>query len=158
MRFYGIGEAELETKIMDLLDAQTNPTIAPLASDGEVTLRITAKTSTEEEAQRLIDETQKLLLSRVGEYLYGYNDDSLASSSTRLLKEKGLTISAAESLTAGMFQSELAAIPGVRSTLLGGVVSYAAEVESNQLGVSRDIIEQYGVVSAECATAMATAE
>lgn len=156
LRFYGIGEAELETKIMDLLETQTNPTIAPLASDGEVTLRITAKTTTEEEAQRLIHETQQLLLSRVGDYLYGYNDDSLASSTTKLLIEQGLTISAAESLTAGLFQSELAAIPGVGSTLLGGMVTYAVDAKVNQLGVSREIIEQYGVVSAECATAMAT--
>lgn len=156
LRFYGIGEAELETRIMDLLDAQTNPTIAPLASDGEVTLRITAKTSTEEEALKLIQETEQVLLSRVGDYLYGYNDDSLASSASRLLIEQGLTISAAESLTAGLFQSELAAIPGVSQTLVGGVVTYTAESKMNQLGVSKDIIDQYGVVSAECATAMAS--
>jgi nicotinamide-nucleotide amidase len=156
LRFYGIGEAELETQIMDLLEAQTNPTIAPLASDGEVTLRITAKTSTEEEAWRIINETQQLLLSRVGDYLYGYNDDSLASSATKLLIDQGLTISVAESLTAGLFQSELAAIPGVGSTLIGGMVTYAVDSKVNQLGVSREIIDQYGVVSAECATAMAT--
>jgi len=156
LRFYGIGEAELETRIMDLLETQTNPTIAPLASDGEVTLRVTAKTSNEEEAWRLINETQQLLLSRVGDYLYGYNDDSLASSTTKLLIEQGLTISVAESLTAGLFQSELAAIPGVGSTLLGGMVTYAVDSKVNQLGVSREIIEQYGVVSEECATAMAT--
>ncbi|MGB5947322.1 competence/damage-inducible protein A [Paenisporosarcina sp.] len=156
LRFYGIGEAELETRIMDLLETQTNPTIAPLASDGEVTLRVTAKTSSEEEAWRLINETQQLLLSRVGDYLYGYNDDSLASSTTKLLIEQGLTISVAESLTAGLFQSELAAIAGVGSTLLGGMVTYAVDSKVNQLGVSREIIEQYGVVSEECATAMAT--
>jgi nicotinamide-nucleotide amidase len=156
LRFYGIGEAELETQIMDLLEAQSNPTIAPLASDGEVTLRITAKTSSEEEAWGLIQQTEKKLLSRVGNYLYGYNDDSLASSTSSLLIDKGLTIAAAESLTAGLFQSELAAIPGVSQTLVGGVVTYTAESKINQLGVSKDIIDQYGVVSAECATAMAS--
>lgn len=156
LRFYGIGEAELETRILDLLEAQTNPTIAPLASDGEVTLRITAKTSTKEEAWNLIEATEKVLLSRVGEYLYGYNDDSLASSASKLLIERGLTIAAAESLTAGLFQSELASIPGVSQTLVGGVVTYTAESKINQLGVSKEIIDQYGVVSAECATAMAS--
>lgn len=156
LRFYGIGEAELETQIMDLLDSQTNPTIAPLASDGEVTLRITAKTATEEEAWPLIQETEQRLLSRVGEYLYGYNDDSLASSAANLLINQGLTIAAAESLTAGLFQSELASIPGVSQTLIGGVVTYTAESKMDQLGVSKEIIDQYGVVSEECATAMAT--
>jgi len=155
LRFYGIGEAELETQIMDLLETQTNPTIAPLASDGEVTLRITAKTSTEEEAFRLINEAEQKILSRVGEFLYGYNDDSLASSAAKLLIEQGLTISAAESLTAGLFQSELAAIPGVSNTLVGGMVTYTADSKVNQLGVERDLINQFGVVSAECATAMA---
>ena len=155
LRFYGIGEAELETQIMDLLEAQTNPTIAPLASDGEVTLRITAKTSTEGEALQLIRETEQLLLSRVGDYLYGYNDDSLASSAAKLLIEQGLTISAAESLTAGLFQSELAAIPGVSKTLVGGMVTYTADAKVNQLGLERSLIDQFGVVSAECATDMA---
>ncbi|WP_026023067.1 competence/damage-inducible protein A [Paenisporosarcina sp. TG20] len=156
LRFYGIGEAELETQIVDLLENQTNPTIAPLASDGEVTLRITAKTSTEEEAWKLIQETQELIMSRVGDYLYGYNDDSLASSATKLLIDQGLTISVAESLTAGLFQSELAAISGVSQTLVGGVVTYTADSKVNQLGVSKEIIDQYGVVSEECAIAMAT--
>ena len=49
-RFYGIGEAELEVRVQDILDEQTNPTVAPLASDGEVTLRITAKADTEQKA------------------------------------------------------------------------------------------------------------
>ena len=155
LRFYGIGEAELETKIMDLLEAQTNPTIAPLASDGEVTLRITAKTSTEADALRMIQETERLLLSRVGDYLYGYNDDSLASSAAKLLMELDLTIAAAESLTAGLFQSELAAIPGVSKTLIGGMVTYTADSKVVQLGVDRKLIDQFGVVSEECATAMA---
>lgn len=155
LRFYGIGEAELETQIMDLLDNQTNPTIAPLASDGEVTLRITAKTSTEAEAVRLIQETEQQLMARVGDYLYGYNDDSLASSTVRLLIDHGLTIAAAESLTAGLFQSELAAIPGVSGTLVGGMVTYTEDSKVNQLGLDREIINQFGIVSAECASAMA---
>ncbi|WP_075617588.1 competence/damage-inducible protein A [Paenisporosarcina indica] len=155
LRFYGIGEAELETKIMDLLDNQTNPTIAPLASDGEVTLRITAKTSSEAEAVRLIRETEQQLMSRVGDFLYGYNDDSLASSAARLLIDQGLTIAAAESLTAGLFQSELAAIPGVSKTLIGGMVTYTEDAKVNQLGLEREVIDEFGVVSAECATAMA---
>ncbi len=155
LRFYGIGEAELETKIHDLLDVQSNPTIAPLASDGEVMLRITAKTSTDQEAKALISQTEQLLMDRVGTYLYGYNDDSLASRTVEVLQKKNWTISAAESLTAGLFQSELAAIPGASSVLIGGMVTYSTESKITQLGVPQEIIEKHGVVSGECAVAMA---
>ena len=155
LRFYGIGEAELETKIQDLLDVQSNPTIAPLASDGEVMLRITAKASTDQEAKALISQIEQLLMDRVGTYLYGYNDDSLASRTVEVLQEKNWTISAAESLTAGLFQSELAAIPGASAVLIGGMVTYSTESKIKQLGISQEIIEGHGVVSEECAVAMA---
>lgn len=155
LRFYGIGEAELETKIHDLLDVQSNPTIAPLASDGEVMLRITAKASTDQEAMALISQTEQWLMDRVGTYLYGYNDDSLASRTVEVLQEKNWTISAAESLTAGLFQSELAAIPGASAVLIGGMVTYSTESKITQLGIPQEIIEKHGVVSEECAVAMA---
>lgn len=155
LRFYGIGEAELETKIHDLLDVQSNPTIAPLASDGEVMLRITAKTPTDQEAKALISQTEQLLMDRVGTYLYGYNDDSLASRTVEVLQEKNWTISAAESLTAGLFQSELAAIPGASAVLIGGMVTYSSDSKITQLGIPQEIIEKHGVVSEECAVAMA---
>lgn len=157
LRFYGIGEAELEDRIQDLLEKQTNPTIAPLASDSEVTLRITAKTGTEEEAWELINTAKEEILALVGDYLYGYDDDSLASKAVDLLMEQNKTISAAESLTAGLFQSELAAIPGVSKVLNGGVITYTEEMKVNQLGISAELLETYGVVSEETAIAMAEA-
>ncbi len=157
LRFYGIGEAELEDRIQDLLEKQTNPTIAPLASDSEVTLRITAKTGTEEEAWELINTAKEEILALVGDYLYGYDDDSLASKAVDLLVEQNKTISAAESLTAGLFQSELGAIPGVSKVLKGGVVTYTEEMKVNQLGISAELLDTYGVVSEETAIAMAEA-
>lgn len=155
LRFYGIGEAELEVRVQQILDEQTNPTVAPLASDGEVTLRITAKAQNEQQAFRLIELKKREILDIVGEYFYGVNDDSLASKLVEMLLENELTISAAESLTAGLFQSELAEIPGVASALMGGVVTYTKEAKIEQLGISPELIEKYGVVSSECAAAMA---
>lgn len=155
LRFYGIGEADLEEQVQHLLEKQTNPTLAPLAGDGEVTLRITAKANTEEEAWALITPMREQVLALVGQYLYGVNDDSLASKLASILIENKLTISAAESLTAGLFQSELAAIPGISEVLYGGMVTYNEEMKINQLGVPRELIENYSVVSAECAASMA---
>ena len=155
LRFFDIGESQLETEIEDLIDAQTNPTIAPLAGDGEVTLRITAKHQLIEEATRLIDNIEREILSRVGEHFYGYDDTSLMEELTKLLKEKKLTISVAESLTGGMFQKEFTAIPGAGSLLMGGVVCYTPEVKQKVLHVKNETISKHGVVSAECAKELA---
>lgn len=103
LRFFHIGESQLETEIEDLIDAQTNPTIAPLASDGEVTLRLTAKHEREEEAKRMIDEVEENILARVRPYFYGYNDETLFSKLLATLKEKDKTLAVAESLTGGCF-------------------------------------------------------
>ncbi|HAU33124.1 competence/damage-inducible protein A [Lysinibacillus sp. FSL M8-0216] len=157
MRFYGIGEAELEVQVQDILDAQTNPTVAPLASDGEVTLRVTAKAETEQQAQQLIAAKVAEIQALVGDYQYGVDDDSLVSKTVEMLVDNNLTISAAESLTAGLFQSELAEIPGVGNALIGGVVTYAAEAKVKHLGISQELIDTHGVVSGECAAAMASA-
>ncbi len=157
LRFYGIGEADLEDRIQGILDKQTNPTIAPLAADSEVTLRITAKTDTEDQAWELINAAKEEILAVVGDYLYGYDNDSLASKAVELLVEQNKTISAAESLTAGLFQSELAAISGVSKVLKGGVVTYNEEMKISQLGIAAELLESYGVVSEETAIAMAEA-
>lgn len=156
LRFYGIGEAELEVRVQDLLDNQSNPTIAPLASDGEVTLRITAKAENDEKAQKLINQSKEEILHRVGEYLYGVDDDSLSSKAAEMLITNNLTIAAAESLTAGLFQSELASNPGISQSLLGGMVTYTEQVKKEQLGMPAEILDQFGVVSAECAGKMAS--
>lgn len=155
LRFYGIGEAELEVRIQHILEQQTNPTVAPLASDGEVTLRITAKAANEEQAMHLINIKAKEILDIVGEYHYGVNDDSLASKLVEMLLENDLTIAAAESLTAGLFQSELAEISGVSGALIGGIVTYTEQAKIEQLGISEQLIETYSVVSSECAAEMA---
>lgn len=157
LRFYGIGEAELEDRLQDILDQQTNPTIAPLASAGEVTLRITAKTDTTDEAWKLIEGAKEQILERVGDYLYGYDDDSLASKAIDLLKQQGKTISAAESLTAGLFQSELASVSGASAVLSGGVVTYNEQMKVQQLGIAPEFFDKHSVVSKETAVAMATA-
>lgn len=155
LRFYGIGEAELEVRVQHILDEQTNPTVAPLASDGEVTLRITAKAENEAIAKQMIEEKQQQILNIVGEYHYGDNDDSLASKLVEMLLKNNLTIAAAESLTAGLFQSELAEISGVSAALVGGMVTYTERAKIEQLGISPQLINKHGVVSSECAAEMA---
>ncbi|WP_019242232.1 MULTISPECIES: competence/damage-inducible protein A [Bacillus] len=155
LRFFGIGEAYLETVVEDLLDEQSNPTIAPLASDGEVTLRITAKHSSVDEADRMIDEVEEKINQRVGQFCYGKDDTSLMKEVVKLLTSKGLTIASAESLTGGMFQEELTTISGASQIFKGGIVSYSNEAKINVLKVNKETIEKYGAVSEQCAKEMA---
>ncbi|RDI47383.1 competence/damage-inducible protein A [Falsibacillus pallidus] len=155
LRFFGIGEAQLETEIMDLIDGQSNPTIAPLAADGEVTLRLTAKDPSGEKAQQLLDEVEQQILARTGEFFYGYGQSSLMIELSALMKKKNYTIACAESLTGGLFQSELTSIDGASSVFNGGVICYSNQAKIEQVGVAESTINQYGAVSEECAVELA---
>ncbi|MGG3918912.1 competence/damage-inducible protein A [Parageobacillus thermoglucosidasius] len=155
LRFFGIGESQLETEIEDLIEQQSNPTIAPLAGDGEVTLRLTAKHHSEIEAKKLLDQTEQAILTRVGRYFYGYNDDTLFKNTVKLLKEKKKTVAAAESLTGGLFLTELTAIPGASQVVRGGVVCYTNEVKEKVLHVPASVLATDGAVSERCAKLLA---
>ena len=155
LRFFGIGEAQLETELEDLIDKQTNPTIAPLAGDGEVTLRLTAKHESKAIATSLLDSVEEEIMKIVGEYFYGYDQDSLVEVGFKLLKQKGLTLSCAESLTGGLFQAQLTSIAGASQVLNGGVVCYQDEVKKKVLSVKEDTLKQHSAISRECASELA---
>lgn len=155
LRYFGIGEAQLETEIEDLLELQSNPTIAPLASEGEVTLRITAKHASAEEAEKMIAKTEKQINDRVGRYCYGYDDTSLMQELVKELKARNLTVTAAESLTGGMFQEQITAISGASTIFKGGIVCYSNEAKQSLLRVKEETLSQYGAVSEQCAIEMA---
>ncbi|CAM3079779.1 competence/damage-inducible protein A [Sporolactobacillus spathodeae] len=155
LRFFGIGESMLETKLLDLIDAQSNPTIAPLAKESEVTLRLTAKHPQKEMAIQMLDQAEEKIKIRVGSYLYGYNEESLPEVVFRLLTAKKQTIAFAESLTGGMAADWLTAFPGASAVLKGGIVCYTNEVKAAVLGVPEPILNEEGAVSASCAQQMA---
>ena len=155
LRFFGIGEAALETQIEDLIEGQSNPTIAPLAGDSEVTLRLTAKHELGSEAEKMLDTVEAKIRTRVGEFIYGYDDTSLVEEAMKHLKRSGLTIAAAESLTGGMFQEQITSFAGASQLLKGGVVCYSNEAKANVLGVKAETIAAHGVVSEQCASELA---
>lgn len=155
LRFFGIGESQLETEIEDLLDRQTNPTIAPLAGDGEVMLRLTAKHSSQEEAISMLDEVERQIQERVHEFFYGYEETTLYEEVLNLLKEKGLTIASAESLTGGLFSERLVSLSGAGDIVQGGIVCYQNEVKQHVVGISADTLQNHGAVSQQCAKEMA---
>lgn len=155
LKFYGIGEAELEYRIQPILEKQTNPTVAPLATADAVTLRLTAKAATLDDAFKLIAPVEGEIRAIVGEYIFGTDDDTLSSKAAELLFQNNWTLSAAESLTAGLFMAELGTQAGIGASLEGGVVVYNEKAKVEQLGVDSDLLDEYGIVSAECAAALA---
>ncbi|WP_027339196.1 competence/damage-inducible protein A [Halonatronum saccharophilum] len=155
IKLIGIGESSLEEQIDDILKGQTNPTVAPLASAGEVKLRLTAKANDREEARRLITKKEKELEERIGEYIYGYNDDSLDSVVARLLWAKDLKIATAESCTGGLIGDRLTSIPGSSRYYDRGLITYSNKAKIDLLGVKEETLNKYGAVSKETAKEMA---
>lgn len=163
LRFFGIGESQLVTVLSDLIDNQTDPTIAPYAKTGEVTLRLSTKADNIESAKEKLDQLEQKILSKktlnsipLENLLYGYGDDnSMARVVFDLLKKKHKTITAAESLTAGLFQSSIADFSGSSSVFNGGFVTYSIEEKSKMLQIPLEELQEHGVVSHFTAEKMA---
>jgi len=155
LRYFGIGESQLETDIQDIIDEQLNPTVAPLAANGEVTLRLTAKHTDETVANQMLDKVEQKINQRVGEFFYGYENTTLVEELFKLLIGKNKTLSAAESLTGGMFSEYMTGIDGASKVFKGSIITYTNEVKANILGVSEKTLETYGAVSSQCAKEMA---
>ena len=163
LRFFGIGESQLVTILSDLIEEQTDPTIAPYAKTGEVTLRLSTKATSQEEARKALDNIEEKILARqtfegiaLKEICYGYGEKaSLASVVVEELKKKKQTITAAESLTAGLFQATLADFSGASTIFKGGFVTYSLEEKAKMLDIPQVELEEYGVVSAFTAEKMA---
>jgi nicotinamide-nucleotide amidase len=155
LRLTGIGESQVEAEIADLIRNQGNPTIAPLARTFEVHLRLTARASDAAQARSMLAPLEAEIRQRVGEHIYGADDESLESVAGRMLREAGLTLAVAESCTGGLIGHRLTNVPGSSDYLLAVLVTYGNESKMKLLDVPRDTLEQHGAASAEAAGAMA---
>ena len=152
--FTGIGESALAEKVQDLLDA-SDPTVAPLAGQGKVRLRVTARAASLEEAEKRIEPVAEEILNRLKKYYFGEDDETLEGVVGRLLTEKGATLALAESCTGGLLAKRLTDRGGSSAYFVEGLVTYSNEAKERLLGVPHELLVEHGAVSEPVARAMA---
>ncbi|MBR5337213.1 MAG: competence/damage-inducible protein A [Lachnospiraceae bacterium] len=156
IKIAGVGESNVETRILDLIDNQTNPTIAPYAKMGEVHLRITAKASSEEEGMALIEPVAAELRKRFGKAIFTEEEsETLEDVVIGMLRERGFSIATAESCTGGLISGRLINVPGASDVLNESYVTYSNEAKERLVGVSHETLLAHGAVSEETAAEMA---
>ena len=155
IRTWGESESAIGEQLSDLYDASTNPSIAFLASSGEIKVRITAKAGTREHANLLIAPVEQTVRDRLGSLVFGADADTVEVVILRLLEERGWTLGTAESATGGLVAARLTSVPGASRVFRGSVIAYATDVKESRLGVRADVIAKHGVVSEPVGLAMA---
>lgn len=156
VKICGIGESKAETMIKDLIDGQTNPTLATYAKTGEVHIRVTAQAEDKKAATKLIKPYVKELKNRFGTGVYTTEEDvTLERAVVELLEANGLTLTCAESCTGGLLSGRLINVPGVSDTYKTGFITYSNKAKRRQLGVRKTMLQKYGAVSEAVAEEMA---
>jgi len=155
LRTWGESEAKVGERLADLFDAAENPTLAFLASAGEIKVRITAKADTPEAAEALIAPLEAEVRRRLGTRVYGVDDETIEEVLLGMLEARGLTIGTAESATGGMIAARITSVPGSSHAFRGSIVAYQIDLKERLLDVPAAVIERHGVVSEEVAAAMA---
>lgn len=156
VKICGIGESKAEEMVKDLIDAQSNPTIATYAKTGEVHIRVTASAEDKKAAGKLLKPVVKELKSRFGKNVYTTEEDvTLEKAVTDLLLANDLTVTCAESCTGGLLSARLINVPGVSEVYKAGLVTYSNKAKKRLLGVKKATLDKHGAVSAKTATEMA---
>lgn len=156
VKICGVGESKAETMVKDLIDAQTNPTIATYAKTGEVHIRVTAGAGDKKEAMKLIKPMVKELKARFGNHVYTTEEETtLEKSVADLLLANHLTVTCAESCTGGLLSARLVNVPGISEVYKFGMVTYSNKVKRRFLGVKKSTLQKHGAVSEKTAEEMA---
>ena len=156
VKICGFGESKVEEMVLDLIEKQTNPTLATYAKQGEVHLRVTARAASEEEARKLLKPMVKEIKKRFGEAVYTTDEkETLTDVVVKLLKKHELTVTTAESCTGGLLAGTLVGVPGVSEVFREGFVTYSNKAKRKLLDVSKSTLKKYGAVSAQTAKEMA---
>ncbi len=152
---FGAGESAIEEKALDFTRRGHVPEVGITVSDAIVSFRIRASAASQAEAEAAIAPVEAALRQRLGDWLFGVDDEELHDVVGKLLLERQRTVAVAESLTGGLVCHLISRVPGVSASLMGGVVAYANEAKVALLGVPSEWILRHGAVSSQVAEAMA---
>ena len=156
VKICGVGESQVEDKLLALIDKQTNPTIATYAKTGEVHLRVTARAKSEEEAKKLVKPVVKEIKRRFEDSVYSIREEeTLEMAVVKLLQKHELTVTTAESCTGGLLAGRLVNVPGASEVFREGFITYSNKAKRKYLDVSKSTLKKYGAVSSETAREMA---
>jgi len=154
LKIFGIGESEMESRLIDLVEKQSNPTIAPYVSQGEVTVRVTARCADREEATKLLSPVVNEIKKRLGSFVYAEDGESLEEVVFKLLRENKLVAATAESCTGGLLAGRITSLPGASGVFERGFITYSNQSKVDELGVRQETIDKFGAVSRETALEM----
>lgn len=155
VKICGVSESRVETQVKDLIDSQTNPTIATYAKTGEVHIRVTAAAGDAKEAKKLIKPLVKELKTRFGYDVYTTEENvTLEKAVVDLLLANRLTLACAESCTGGMLSSRLVNVAGVSEVYKAGYVTYSNKAKRRLLNVKKGTLQKHGAVSSRTAEEM----
>jgi nicotinamide-nucleotide amidase len=152
---FGWGESAVEEKLRDLTRRGHVPEVGITVSDAVISLRIVARAATRAEALRVIDPAEQTIRERLGDLVFGIDEEDLQDAVVRLLREKRQTLSVAEGVTGGLLAGRMASVSGVSECFRGGIVAYDNAAKVDLLAVPQRLIDQQGAVSAAVAEAMA---
>ena len=156
IKICGMGESKVESMIRDLIEKQSNPTIATYAKIGEVHLRLTAKAADEAAAKKLMKPVIRELKVRFGGHIYTTDEMvTLEESVVGLLKEQQLTLTTVESCTGGLFTGRLVNVQGASEVLKQGFITYSNKAKRKLIGVKKLTLKEFGAVSDKTAKEMA---
>jgi len=153
LRVWGLGESAVEERLDSVIHSN-NPTVATYAKSDAIDVRITAKAETREQAEQQVAEMEMRVRLILGHYIFGVDKDTLQSVIGKHLSSRNQWLAVMESLTGGLLSSTITDYPSSSKHFIGGIVSYSPDLKV-QMGVPREIIEEYGVISEETARAMA---
>lgn len=154
VRAFGLSETQLKMKLEEVIHYE-NPVVTVFEYGEELEVLIVVTASDEEKANKQVDELQEEVKRRIKEFVYSEESNTLLETVRDLLLKEELKITAAESLTGGDLLSTFASLDGASDIFDGGMVTYSNEVKNKNLGVPKKVIEQFGVVSGQCAIEMA---
>ncbi len=155
LRIFGMGESDVTYRLDDLIKQQTNPTIAPYAKTGEVTLRVTARCKDDAEGEALVLPMIETIKAMLGDVVYDTNGRELAEVCHHVLIEAGKTLAVSESCTGGRLADAFINYPGSSAYFIEGDVTYSNDAKIRRLGVRKETLDTVGAVSEECAREMA---